>query len=174
MNSTSLFKKQILEYSNTGVMKKYARDYELPLDVAAEHFTELMKFLFVCATYKGSFSPTQTIDNVWHTFILFTKEYDSFCKEYFGKFIHHNPDVDINESTKSENNRTYKLLYDIVISEFGEPTSKAWYNPYKTVKMSLVSDGDCTGDGGDGNCSGGQGDCGGHSCSPDSACNGDE
>ncbi len=173
--ATNLFKNQVLEYKNDGVIKKYARDYELPLHVANDHFIELKKFLYVCATYKGAFSPTQTIDNVWHTFILFTKDYHSFCIEYFGKFIHHTPDVEINEETKKQNNISYRLLYDILANEFGKPISKTWYNPYEKLKMgSLVSNGECTGDGGDGNCSGGQGDCGGHSCSPDSSCNGDD
>jgi len=31
------------------------------------------------------------VDEVWHTFILFTREYAEFCQAAFGTFIHHVP-----------------------------------------------------------------------------------
>jgi hypothetical protein len=31
------------------------------------------------------------VDQAWHEFILFTKEYARFCKEYCDRFIHHQP-----------------------------------------------------------------------------------
>lgn len=33
------------------------------------------------------------IDEAWHHFILFTQDYDEFCKKHFGKFIHHVPNT---------------------------------------------------------------------------------
>lgn len=35
--------------------------------------------------------PSQVVDVAWHDFILFTKEYESFCKKAFGRFLHHHP-----------------------------------------------------------------------------------
>jgi hypothetical protein len=31
------------------------------------------------------------IDEMWHTFVLFTKDYAAFCERYFGHFVHHVP-----------------------------------------------------------------------------------
>ena len=31
------------------------------------------------------------IDEMWHTFVLFTQPYAAFCQRYFGRFIHHAP-----------------------------------------------------------------------------------
>jgi hypothetical protein len=31
------------------------------------------------------------VDEVWHAFILFTREYADFCQDIFGEFIHHVP-----------------------------------------------------------------------------------
>ena len=31
------------------------------------------------------------IDDVWHQFILYTREYAQFCQNYFGGYIHHAP-----------------------------------------------------------------------------------
>lgn len=33
------------------------------------------------------------IDEMWHTFILLTKDYAAFCQQYFGEFMHHEPEV---------------------------------------------------------------------------------
>lgn len=37
--------------------------------------------------------PSQVVDDLWHEFILFTKAYDAFCKQAFGRFLHHTPAV---------------------------------------------------------------------------------
>lgn len=34
------------------------------------------------------------IDEIWHTFILFTKEYEEFCRTLVGEYIHHVPNVE--------------------------------------------------------------------------------
>jgi hypothetical protein len=34
------------------------------------------------------------VDEVWHTFILFTSEYKKFCDILVGEYIHHEPNVD--------------------------------------------------------------------------------
>lgn len=31
------------------------------------------------------------VDEVWHQFILFTVQYQEYCKRYFGRYIHHAP-----------------------------------------------------------------------------------
>jgi hypothetical protein len=35
--------------------------------------------------------PSQTVDDAWHEFILFTRQYDKFCQGAFGRFLHHTP-----------------------------------------------------------------------------------
>jgi hypothetical protein len=37
--------------------------------------------------------PSQVVDDLWHEFILYTKAYDAFCKQAFGRFLHHTPAV---------------------------------------------------------------------------------
>ncbi|HSA74089.1 MAG TPA: hypothetical protein VLD84_09060 [Nitrososphaeraceae archaeon] len=36
---------------------------------------------------------SELVDEVWHTFILFTNEYRIFCNTVFGEYIHHEPNV---------------------------------------------------------------------------------
>lgn len=35
--------------------------------------------------------PSQLADDLWHEFILYTKAYDAFCRQAFGRFFHHTP-----------------------------------------------------------------------------------
>ncbi len=35
--------------------------------------------------------PSQVADDMWHEFILYTKNYDHFCRHAFGRFLHHSP-----------------------------------------------------------------------------------
>ncbi|WP_325893132.1 glycine-rich domain-containing protein [Grimontia sp. NTOU-MAR1] len=35
--------------------------------------------------------PSQVVDVAWHEFILFTREYQSFCDKAFNRFLHHTP-----------------------------------------------------------------------------------
>lgn len=37
--------------------------------------------------------PSQAADDLWHEFILYTKNYDAFCRKAFGGFLHHTPAV---------------------------------------------------------------------------------
>lgn len=35
--------------------------------------------------------PSQAVDKAWHAFILCTREYQSFCQQAFGRYLHHTP-----------------------------------------------------------------------------------
>jgi hypothetical protein len=35
--------------------------------------------------------PSKVVDVAWHEFILFTRLYQQFCREAFGRFLHHTP-----------------------------------------------------------------------------------
>ncbi|MBL8449699.1 MAG: hypothetical protein JNM32_07230 [Dechloromonas sp.] len=37
--------------------------------------------------------PSQAVDDLWHEFILYTREYETFCRKAFGHFLHHTPAV---------------------------------------------------------------------------------
>src|SRR5262245_10907427 len=39
--------------------------------------------------YQRVAMPSQVVDDLWHEFILFTRDYQAFCGEAFGNFLHH-------------------------------------------------------------------------------------
>ena len=55
----------------------------------------LRKFFLCNLMAKGAFvsMPSKVVDELWHEFILFTKYYDAFCDQAFGRFLHHTPAV---------------------------------------------------------------------------------
>jgi len=46
--------------------------------------------------------PSQVADDLWHEFILYTKNYERFCQQAFGRFLHHTPAVVL--GTEQQNN----------------------------------------------------------------------
>lgn len=55
----------------------------------------LRHFFLAYATSGHQFvsMPSQVVDDLWHEFILYTKNYESFCRKAFGRFLHHTPAV---------------------------------------------------------------------------------
>ncbi len=47
--------------------------------------------------------PSQVADELWHEFILYTREYQAFCKGAFGGFLHHTPAVALRKEEKRDN-----------------------------------------------------------------------
>ncbi len=47
--------------------------------------------------------PSQAADDLWHEFILYTKAYDSFCQQAFGRFLHHTPSAVLKPKQKASN-----------------------------------------------------------------------
>jgi hypothetical protein len=45
--------------------------------------------------------PSQVADDLWHEFILYTREYQTFCRKAFGGFLHHTPAVVLSENRKN-------------------------------------------------------------------------
>lgn len=53
--------------------------------------------------------PSQVVDDLWHEFILYTRQYDEFCTKAFGKFLHHTPAVVL--SADKQNNSGLRRVW---------------------------------------------------------------
>jgi hypothetical protein len=53
----------------------------------------LRQFFLAHLNSGGKFvsMPSQVVDDLWHEFILYTREYQRFCSKAFGRFLHHSP-----------------------------------------------------------------------------------
>lgn len=134
------------------------------LSEASEIFRETKRWLWLCAYRKFEFeqgrcsfsqiplaSEALVIDLMWHTFLLFTKDYADFCQRHFGFFIHHYPmsreqrrsaedarardAQDFREMRITELRPVYELIHDIL----GRETLVRWLDEYPKKFTSFSS-----------------------------------
>jgi hypothetical protein len=86
------------------VVRRFMTKRNTSVERATEIADELLKYLTLCAVEpKEDWTMTGEVDEMWHTFILFTERYRKFCLEICGRFIDHNPAeeespaIDVNE-----------------------------------------------------------------------------
>ena len=83
----------IIDFPMEHVVRRYAADHDVPMDLAVEHEIELKRYFALTALNPThDYGMSGPVDDLWHTFILFTKEYASFCENHIGRFLHHYPD----------------------------------------------------------------------------------
>lgn len=60
---------------------------------AGELFLEVKRYLALAALRPEEEVPmfSTRVDQVWHEFVLFTREYAAFCSRHVGRFMHHSP-----------------------------------------------------------------------------------
>lgn len=70
-----------------------ARRPELSETQRSEVFAALLDYFAICnkAGRRMVAMPSQAADDAWHEFILFTRQYDKYCRKAFGRFLHHTP-----------------------------------------------------------------------------------
>ncbi|MBM2715781.1 hypothetical protein JQK88_32235 [Mesorhizobium caraganae] len=77
------------------VLARYRRQYGFSQAVAEDHRRELVRFLALCATARQhghSYGMMGAVDELWHMFVIFTRDYARFCEEVAGRFLHHIPE----------------------------------------------------------------------------------
>lgn len=106
----------VLEYSHPFVVERFLKQYPNERERAPEIFRQLLKMLWLMATHKEEIregkiiSPKKIlvypqmdlIDEMWHAFILFSKDYTGFCETYFGYYLHHQPTTSVEAEKEKE------------------------------------------------------------------------
>lgn len=139
--------RQLLTYTNSHVLQRYEKDYPRNVLKAEEAWPELLKFLWLSQKLQHDRrqSPNDTslhfqsavheemqeIDDMWHTFILFTQDYTDFCQRYFGRYLHHQPTTE-DEATLSaqEYQNSLENYLSYIYDHLGEETVIKWFRAY--------------------------------------------
>lgn len=145
---------EVMAYQNLNVVRKFMEYWDVSEDEAQELFEETKKWLWMSADSisrreEGEEMPELAItfsmtllDEMWHTFILFTMEYKVFCHKYFGFYLNHAPTTwEQKEAAKAElesdpdgflakveasTEAQYSYIYDVL----GESTLVKWYSEW--------------------------------------------
>ncbi len=133
------------------IIARYSKDHSLPLDLAATHAKELVRFLTVCAINPNKrYTMLGPIDEFWHTFLMFTEEYSAFCHQIAGRFLHHIPATPLENEDERKNAlagyREFLKTYQKVFHE--EPPKIYWPNPKAPTlhsKAGCANSHDCFG-----------------------------
>ncbi len=83
------------------------------------------------------------LDEMWHTFILFTNDYADFCNQFFGHYIHHGIITKQESGKQTQEKHTIdqttflqelqenmKSYYSFVYDTMGDETFTKWYSLY--------------------------------------------
>jgi hypothetical protein len=103
-------------------------------DEARALFREVKRYLFLNRADQTKLWEMHSfrIDEVWHQFVLFTRQYTEFCTRYYGAYSPHNPS---NAPDSAKNNAgqtlqvaTFKEFHAYYEKVFGEPLPDYWYD----------------------------------------------
>jgi hypothetical protein len=88
---------------------------------------------FFLAYLKGRYQyvsmPSQVADDLWHEFILYTRNYQQFCKQGFGRFLHHTPAIVLGKNRQG--NSGLRRCWRLVCREEN-------INPLKPTRLPLL------------------------------------
>ena len=79
-------------YNLPVLLNKMEIELAITPEEAKTLFEDVKKFLALSTAVRQPLAPPHAVDEGWHLFILFTKDYEAFCKEYCGHFVHHVPE----------------------------------------------------------------------------------
>ena len=111
---------KIMAYRNDLVLERFTRDYGDAVVDADRVFESFKQFMVACIVADGPKTTSPTIDDMWHTFVLHTREYRTFCQEYLGGFVEHEP---VHDGGAPEN---YRATRELTTSIFGELDTECW------------------------------------------------
>lgn len=134
----------LLAYRHPGAIRTYMRTYGVDECIAQQLFIDMLKYLWVSSKHRAdqelaphepslqfSFVMHQEmrdIDNMWHGFILYTKDYTEFCDRFFGAYLHHSPDVAEGVGpTQDEFAEEMAKYLSYVYDNLGEQCMRQWF-----------------------------------------------
>ncbi|MEM5548941.1 hypothetical protein [Pseudoalteromonas fuliginea] len=161
MSTLKSLAESIKGYKNQNVIVRFSELYGVDLSESEQIFEDMKLWLVLAkvAKIENSNKPfvidnaLLVIDEMWHNFILFTKDYSAFCDNYFGHYLHHNPtSVEENNRQKEvfsnmsiEERQSYMMeklrwQYEFTMVKLGKDIFIRWYQyyPNKFTKESLA------------------------------------
>jgi len=95
-------------------------------------FTEVKRYLVLGRTDETKIWQMHSlrVDEAWHQFILFTKQYSDFCQRFFGRFLHHSPSNAPKEIEEAATPpvASFAMFRDRYEELFGTPLPDLWYD----------------------------------------------
>jgi hypothetical protein len=141
---------EAIQYRNRHVVDRFLERHALPREEADDLFVETLRWLWLCRRADADPRAPELfiddcmalLDEMWHTFVLFTRDYTSYCDRYLGGYVHHEPTT-VEEKARvvvererdpdafrAQREARMRALYEYVYDELGEDTLVKWYSIY--------------------------------------------
>jgi hypothetical protein len=128
----------LLSYRHEGVVNRFARVHGVSRGRSEALFVETLKWLWLARRAREAAPPALVlsihpeilgIDEMWHVFLLFTRDYAALCDAHLGGFVHHDPAPDGPREAVDTDVFAAELgaFYGFVHDELGETTLRAWF-----------------------------------------------
>ena len=127
-------------YRNDAVVGRFAQKHNISEEKAQEIFEETCKWLWLKAKASQEASAPELpmfengylekIDEMWHTFLLYTKDYTGFCHRLLGQYVHHTP----SKGGDGDNPVELELMIEYVIDHLGVETARRWFSTPRGAK----------------------------------------
>lgn len=112
--------KPVVAYKNPEVVLRIAEKAECSPKAAEGLFEKMKQYLARSAVSRRRSSPSLDVDLAWHEFLLFTIDYQLFCREHFGHFVHHVPTPRMSASEKATSCEDCAPLSNCETSQVGD------------------------------------------------------
>jgi hypothetical protein len=119
----------IMNYPMEHMTKRCQKDFHYTDEDMVILERELKRYLILCAlngTTERIGMYSHDVDNLWHSFILFTKEYAQFGHKYAGHFIHHRPETGDSSPSKEKAQAFYTFIENYE-KTFHEEADAIWF-----------------------------------------------
>ena len=144
MNKVAL--NDLLRYKNKRVVSRYRKHFPNARLSPENALREFLKYVWLVHQHQSDLKKQPknadlafecvmheemlAIDEMWHTFILFTQDYQQFCENYLhGKFFHHQP---ADETAIQPDEVTYlatlEKYLNYIKKHLGEETLHCWFD----------------------------------------------
>lgn len=136
---------QILSYQHPAVVRRFQKDHPEKANQAEQLFSDLLRFFWSSKKHAidRQANPKddslnfvfimdeemRDIDQMWHVFLLYTKDYMDLCESYFGEYLHHLPDiVPTFEKGSFEFETNLNKFLSYVYDHLGEDVVTRWFS----------------------------------------------
>lgn len=113
---------------SSGVLHSFRRAHPSLTDAQVEQVAAGLRQWFRLHARAGSGSlamPSRVVDDLWHAFMLHTREYADFCTATLGRFLHHTPEAGMAAAAALHNERQgLAHTLELALKDEGLPTGQ--------------------------------------------------
>ncbi len=122
---------------NQEILKRVQKTTGFSAEKTARLAVELKRYFVLCYLYKNISIPklSSSVYEALHAFLLFTKDYEYFCKETLGYFLHHIPTTEVEKSARTTESAmaAKENFINLYTALFGEtPNAEIWFDATKS------------------------------------------